>query len=157
MALATSAMGIPVFWILNNDEITPPWGRIARMRVEDFWRHAIDDWVYVDAINPNTKEDNERVTWIIKMIMLCASYPHIINNDERLRFEICYDLNEYDLTLFKNSDNYEYVYDTRFCEERPYIEECIIRIFEKESKKEVWRMGFTKEVNDYLRENPING
>jgi hypothetical protein len=29
------AMGIPVFWILNNDEITPPWGRIARMRVEE--------------------------------------------------------------------------------------------------------------------------
>ena len=30
--LKEAAMGIPVFWILNNDEITPPWGRIARIK-----------------------------------------------------------------------------------------------------------------------------
>lgn len=25
------AMGIPVLWIINNDEITPPWGKVARI------------------------------------------------------------------------------------------------------------------------------
>ena len=27
----SAAMGIPVLWLLNNDEVTPPWGKIARM------------------------------------------------------------------------------------------------------------------------------
>lgn len=27
------AMGIPVLWLLNNEEVTPPWGRIARIKV----------------------------------------------------------------------------------------------------------------------------
>jgi predicted metal-dependent peptidase len=27
----TAAMGIPVLWIINNQEITPPWGKVARL------------------------------------------------------------------------------------------------------------------------------
>jgi len=27
------AMGIPVLWLLNNEQITPPWGRVARIKV----------------------------------------------------------------------------------------------------------------------------
>ena len=26
--------GIPVLWLLNNEEVTPPWGKIARIRIE---------------------------------------------------------------------------------------------------------------------------
>ncbi len=29
------AMGIPTLWIINNDKVTPPWGRIARIKVDD--------------------------------------------------------------------------------------------------------------------------
>lgn len=29
----TAANGIPVLWLLNNDKIKPPWGKIARIRV----------------------------------------------------------------------------------------------------------------------------
>jgi len=25
------AMGIPVLWMINNDRVTPPWGRTARI------------------------------------------------------------------------------------------------------------------------------
>ena len=28
-----AAMGIPVLWLLNNEEVTPPWGKIARIRL----------------------------------------------------------------------------------------------------------------------------
>ena len=28
-----SAMGIPVLWLLNNEDVTPPWGKIARIKV----------------------------------------------------------------------------------------------------------------------------
>lgn len=27
------AMGIPVLWLLNNEEVDPPWGKVARIKV----------------------------------------------------------------------------------------------------------------------------
>ena len=27
--------GIPVIWVINNDSVTPPWGEVARMKVEN--------------------------------------------------------------------------------------------------------------------------
>ncbi len=29
-----SAMGIPVLWLLNNEEVNPPWGKVARIKVD---------------------------------------------------------------------------------------------------------------------------
>ena len=29
----SAADGIPVLWLLNNEDITPPWGKIARIKV----------------------------------------------------------------------------------------------------------------------------
>lgn len=31
----TAAMGIPVIWLINNDLVTPPWGKVARMLGEE--------------------------------------------------------------------------------------------------------------------------
>ena len=28
-----AAMGIPVLWLLNNEQVTPPWGKVARIQV----------------------------------------------------------------------------------------------------------------------------
>ena len=28
------AQDIPVLWLLNNETVTPPWGRVARITVE---------------------------------------------------------------------------------------------------------------------------
>ena len=29
------AMGIPVLWLLNNEKVTPPWGKVARINMDD--------------------------------------------------------------------------------------------------------------------------
>ena len=29
----SAAMNIPVLWLLNNEEVEPPWGKVARIRV----------------------------------------------------------------------------------------------------------------------------
>lgn len=29
------AMGIPVLWIINNEKVTPPWGKVTRIRTDD--------------------------------------------------------------------------------------------------------------------------
>ena len=26
-----AALGIPVLWVINNNQVTPPWGKIARI------------------------------------------------------------------------------------------------------------------------------
>lgn len=31
--LEEEAMGIPVLWIINNDDVIPPWGKIARIKI----------------------------------------------------------------------------------------------------------------------------
>ena len=28
------ANGIPVLWLINNDDVEPPWGKVARIKVE---------------------------------------------------------------------------------------------------------------------------
>ena len=28
------AMGIPVLWLLNHNEVKPPWGRVARIQAD---------------------------------------------------------------------------------------------------------------------------
>ena len=30
-----AAMGIPVLWLINNEEVTPNWGRVARLKIEN--------------------------------------------------------------------------------------------------------------------------
>lgn len=29
----TSAMGIPILWLLNNERVNPPWGKIVRIKI----------------------------------------------------------------------------------------------------------------------------
>ena len=29
----SETMDIPVLWIINNEEVTPPWGRVARIKL----------------------------------------------------------------------------------------------------------------------------
>ena len=26
------ALGVPVLWIINNEKVTPPWGKVARIK-----------------------------------------------------------------------------------------------------------------------------
>lgn len=30
-----SAMGVPVLWLINNEDVNPPWGKVARIKVEE--------------------------------------------------------------------------------------------------------------------------
>ena len=124
---------------------------IAYDMVIEFWDHAIFDLMYVDRIDPNNPENNDWIVWTMKMIMLCAAYPHVLNKDEALKDFICYDLNYYDVRLFADWDNYEYVFDTNLCSSNPEFNQSIIRIFEKGSNREVWKIGVGQYAKAYLK------
>ena len=84
------------------------------------WSHAIGD-LDLFCEDPCDHEFwNYECTWVLKMMMLCASYAHVLNNDEGLQKLIHCDHNTYDL-------RYEFVYRS------------IVKIYEKSTGKLVWR------------------
>lgn len=109
----------------------------------EFWDHAFTDYYIIDCGDPqNDAFWNDSCTWTLKMVLLGASYDHIIHADERLRELICCEHNNYDLHNFRNWDDYEYFFDTSHCQMSPHLYGSILRIFDKKTGSKVWEMGF---------------
>lgn len=107
----------------------------------EMWGHATFDLFNLDCGDPsNDKFWNYECTWVMKLIMLCASYDHIIDNDSCLRNFIDFDKNRYDLSKFRKWNDFYYEFDTSHCERYPQFYKSIVRIFEVKSKKEVWKI-----------------
>jgi len=117
--------------------------------VSVFLDHALSDMIDVDRADPNDPNHNEWVVWTMKMMMLAASYEHIIKNDTDLCRFIKKDKNTYDLLNFRDWDNFYYEFDTSRCEKYPEFYKSVVRIYEKTSKKKVWTMGICLEPNEY--------
>ena len=72
-------------------------------------------------------------------VMLVASYPHILEEDSDFKRVIWFDENDYDTTMFRSWDNYKYVLEPTVNRD---LRASLVRIFDKATKKEVWRFGF---------------
>ena len=108
----------------------------------EMWGHATFDLINIECGDPNDDEFwNYECTWVMKLLMLCASYDHIIDNDSDLRNFIDFDQNTYNLHKFRKWNDFCYEFDTSHCEHHPELYKSIIRIYEKESKKEVWKIS----------------
>lgn len=108
----------------------------------EFYGHSMCDFFHIECGDPqNDAYWNYECTWAFKMLLLGASYDHILNNDEGLQRFICCDYNTYDARNFRDWTNYEYQFDTSYCEARPELYQSIIRIYEKDTKEEVWKIG----------------
>ncbi len=115
------------------------------LRAEDVnlcWTHEISDFVDLDC-SLTSKFTEESFLSYIRKLMLIASYPHVLDNDEALRKEIWYGykFNNYDLLKFRNWNDFEFDIDTSRCEGRPEIYKSVVTIIEKNSKKPVWKFG----------------
>lgn len=117
----------------------------------DFYDHAMTDYsvlgsCIIGCCDPQNDEFwNYSCTWTFKMLLLGASYDHILDNDEGLREFICCDFNDYDVHNFRNWDDYEYYFDTSFCPHGPHLFGSILQITLKETGKIVWKIGIGKE------------
>ena len=96
------------------------------------------------SIPENDEFWNRECIWTFKMLLLGASYDHIMNNDEDIREFICCDLNNYDTHKFREWDNFEYHFDTSFCDKHPELYGSIVEVYEKDTGKEVWKIGVGK-------------
>lgn len=107
-----------------------------------FWDHVIGDFFYIECGDPQNDEFwNHECVWSFKMMLLAASYDHILKNDEDLYKFLCCDYNMYDIHNFRDWDRFDYFFDTSHCEKGPDIYKSILHIYEKETGKEVWTIG----------------
>ena len=118
----------------------------------EFWDNALTDYFYVECGDPQNDEFwNNHCTWTFRMLLLGASYDHILDKDEYLREFICCSSNSYDVHMFRRWQDYEYRVDTSHCRNSPTLYGSIIRIYEKESGEEVWRIGVGKDGRETLK------
>lgn len=108
----------------------------------EFWDHSMTDFFDICCGDPQNDEFwNYECIWTFKMLLLGASYDHILEKDEELREFICCDFNTYDVHNFRNWDKYEYFFDTSHCNKKPELYKSIIHIYEKDTGAEVWKIG----------------
>ena len=107
---------------------------------EECWGHAIFDFVNLEGrlFNPS---DYEVFYDYIRKLILIASYPHVLEKDQTLREEIWYDYNLYDVTRFRNWNDFSFEIDTSHCQRYPEIYQSVVTIIEKSSNKAVWKFG----------------
>lgn len=106
------------------------------------WGKAIDD-LYVFSENLEEKFALETLYDTIRKIMLCASYPHVLDNSKSLRDTIWLTENCYDLSLFRQWERYDFLLDCSRCPRKyPEAYKTMVTIIEKENRKPVWQFGF---------------
>lgn len=111
----------------------------------EFWDHSMIDFCHCACGDPQNDEIwNYKCVWTFKMLLLGASYDHILEDDEGLREFICCNLNTYDIHNFRNWNDYEYYFDTTCCERHPELYGSIIHIYEKATGNEIWKIGVGK-------------
>ena len=115
----------------------------------EFWGHSISDQINVHREDPNAPEYNDWFSWTFKMIMLIASYDHILDEDEYFRKEIGCEYNHYDTHRFREWNNYRYEFDTSRCERSPELYKSVVNIFEVESNELVWRIGICLKEGEF--------
>ena len=115
----------------------------------EFWGAAIYDQFSVCCDDPNDEELHDRFVWMMKMVMLVASYDHILNEDEDLAKIVGRTYNTYDIHNFRNWDNYYYVFDTSRCERHPELFRSVVKIYDVKTDEEVWKIGFSLNEGEF--------
>lgn len=117
---------------------------ISVKALEDFIDHFYMDCEMVDGSDVYDEKE-KRLKWAFRMIMLCASYPHILNGSKYL--QSCIELdstnkdNKYDLTKFRDYKDYTYRFDYSTMDNIPHgMRNAKVEILEKESETVIWTM-----------------
>lgn len=112
--------------------------------LEDFIGHFYTDSEMCDGSDMRP-EYEEYLNWAFKTIMLCASYPRILEESEFLRDCIEMDStnagNTYDLCKFRNYNNYKYHYDLSTLDLPEWgMRNATVEVSEVGSDEIIWKM-----------------
>ena len=102
--------------------------------------HIFTDMDMCDGSEVDDKRFLRHTIWSIKMIMLTASYPHIIDNNEYI--QRCIELSKNDKTKlcdFRVWNKHEYNIDISTCTNVPYgLQDATLTIKDKKTSEDVW-------------------
>jgi hypothetical protein len=116
----------------------------------EFKETSFDDLIYCDCGDPvNDGDWNYTCVWTMKMIMLGASYNNILDSNESLKRCIGYSYNNYDIHLFREWNNYYYDFDTSRCGKYPGFDKSVVRIYDAQTHKEVWKIGIGLKEGEF--------
>lgn len=115
----------------------------------EFWDTAIFDQLSICNDDPNDEELHNRFVWMMKMIMLVASYDHILHEDNGLYKIVGCAYNSYDIHKFRNWDDYYYIFDTSRCERYPQLRKSVVKIYQVGTDEEVWKIGFRLKEGEF--------
>ena len=119
----------------------------------EFWDHSIFDLLNIECGDPENNEFwNNECVWTFKMLLLGASYDHIIDNDPDLGYLIFRSYNNNDVHIFRDWDDFEYHFDTSHCNRFRELKGSIIHIYSKKTGEEVWKIGVGKTGREALEE-----
>lgn len=119
----------------------------------EFWDHSMIDFFHLECGDPQNDEFwNKECVWTFRMLLLGASYEHIIENDEYLAEFICCDYNKNDVHIFRDWNDFEYQFDTSHCKNDPELYGSIIHIYSRLTGNEVWRIGVGELGREALAE-----
>ena len=101
------------------------------------WRGQVEDFVNVSRSFSDEVVQTE-FPYYVRMLMLIASYPHVLKNDESLQEEIWFKYNQgrVDLRRFREWDWYDYLVDGS-----PGVRHSVISITDKKTNEIVWEFG----------------
>ncbi len=119
----------------------------------EFWGHSTFDLINLGFDDYNDLSGDFAIdwcTWTMKMIMLGASYDHILSEDEDLQKFIGCGYNNFDLHRFRDWDAFEYTFDTSHCSNGfPEFYHSVVHISEKETGQEVWKIGVCLKEGEF--------
>ena len=111
------------------------------------WGQQIEDFVNVNGDFSDEVVQTE-FPYYVRMLMLIASYPHVLENDECLQKEIWYKYNQgrVDLLRFREWDWYDYTVDGTW-----EVWKSVTTITDKETNETVWEFGVSLSPIEVFR------
>ncbi len=113
------------------------------------WGHQTEDFVNVDGC---FSDENVRFEFpdYVRMLMLIASYQHVLKDSTGLQQEIWFDYNKSrcDLLRFREWDWYDYEIDWSRSGRIPRVSCSVVTIKDKQTGEEIWTFGISLSPED---------
>ena len=108
------------------------------------WYHAVEYWFFADG-SMRDEHSRRQVVSDLRKILLIASYPYILENDDYLQEIVWADRNDYDITKLRDWTKYSITIDDSRCAGYPHVIRSVFSLTDRESGQEVWKIGFGLE------------
>ena len=134
------------FTILMNDGVLPILKYLLDQGFDPgsahiCWYHAVEYWRYVDDSMEDEYNRNQ-VLSDLRKILLIASYPYVLKNDNYLQEIVWLDKNDYDIMKLRDWTSYSISVENSQCGKYLGVIKSLFTLTDKVTGREIWKLGF---------------